>query len=67
MSKTRAVAKPISGHRAPDTPVVRERLEALGMGIPPLAHRSPEYLARFATSEIKKWSGPIRAANITLD
>jgi tripartite-type tricarboxylate transporter receptor subunit TctC len=50
-----------------DTPLVRERLEALGMGIPPLERRSPEYLSRFVTGEIEKWSGPIKAANITLD
>jgi tripartite-type tricarboxylate transporter receptor subunit TctC len=50
-----------------DTPLLRERLEGLGMGIPPPGRRSPEYLARFVTSEIKKWSSPIKAANITMD
>jgi tripartite-type tricarboxylate transporter receptor subunit TctC len=50
-----------------DTPPVRERLEGLGMVIPSPERRSPEYLARFVTSEIAKWSAPIRAANITLD
>jgi tripartite-type tricarboxylate transporter receptor subunit TctC len=50
-----------------DTPAVRERLEALGMGIPPAEQRSPQFLASFVTSEIEKWSGPIRAANIRLD
>jgi tripartite-type tricarboxylate transporter receptor subunit TctC len=50
-----------------DTPTVRERLEGLGMGIPPPEHRSPEYLARFMASEIEKWAGPIKAAGITLD
>ena len=50
-----------------DTPAVRERLEGLGMGIPPAGQRSPEFLAGFVTSEIEKWSGPIRAANIRLD
>jgi tripartite-type tricarboxylate transporter receptor subunit TctC len=50
-----------------DTPPVRERLEGLGMGIPGAEHRSPEYLAGFVTGEIEKWSGPIRAANITMD
>jgi hypothetical protein len=50
-----------------DTPLVRERLEDLGMGIPPPERRSPDYLARFVQSEIAKWSGPIKAANITLD
>jgi putative tricarboxylic transport membrane protein len=50
-----------------DTLAVRERLEGLGMGIPPPARRSPEYLARFVASEVEKWAGPIKAAGITLD
>jgi tripartite-type tricarboxylate transporter receptor subunit TctC len=50
-----------------DTPLVRQRLEGLGMSIPPPDRRSPEYLARFVASEIDKWSGPIKAANITMD
>jgi tripartite-type tricarboxylate transporter receptor subunit TctC len=50
-----------------DTPLVRERLEGLGMGIPPAEHRSPEYLGQFVTGEIEKWRGPIRAANVSLD
>jgi tripartite-type tricarboxylate transporter receptor subunit TctC len=50
-----------------DTLPVRERLEGLGMGIPPAEQRSPEFLGRFVTGEIERWSGPIRAANIRLD
>jgi len=50
-----------------DTPLVRERLEGLGMGIPPPERRSPNYLAGFVQSEIEKWRGPIRAANIAMD
>jgi tripartite-type tricarboxylate transporter receptor subunit TctC len=50
-----------------DTPLLRERLEGLCIGIPPPERRSPEYLARFVTGEFKKWSGPITAANITMD
>jgi tripartite-type tricarboxylate transporter receptor subunit TctC len=50
-----------------DTPPLRARLEGLGMDIPPPERRSPEYLSRFVTGEIEKWSGPIKAANITLD
>ncbi|HEY6255497.1 MAG TPA: tripartite tricarboxylate transporter substrate-binding protein [Xanthobacteraceae bacterium] len=50
-----------------DTPPVRERLEGLGMGIPPAARRSPDYLARFVASEIEKWAPPIKAAGISLD
>jgi tripartite-type tricarboxylate transporter receptor subunit TctC len=50
-----------------DTPLVRARLEGLGMGIAPGERRSPAYLARFVASEIEKWRDPIKAANITLD
>jgi hypothetical protein len=46
---------------------VRQRLEGLGMGIPPPERRSPDYLARFVAGEIEKWSGPIKAANMTMD
>jgi len=50
-----------------DTPAVRERLEGLGMGIPPAERRGPDYLARFVASEIEKWAAPIKAAGINLD
>jgi tripartite-type tricarboxylate transporter receptor subunit TctC len=50
-----------------DTPAVRERLEGLGMGIPPPERRSPDYLGRFVASEIEKWAAPIKAAGISLD
>jgi len=47
-----------------DTPVVRERLEGLGMGITPPERRSPNISP---ASEIEKWTGPIKAAGIALD
>ena len=50
-----------------DTPAVRERLEGLGMGIPPAERRGPDYLARCVASEIEKWAAPIKAAGINLD
>lgn len=50
-----------------DTPAVRERLEALAMGIRPPEHRSPEFLTGFVASEIQKWTAPIKAVGITLD
>lgn len=50
-----------------DTPLVRGRLERLGMGVPPAERRSPDYLARFVASEIEKWAAPIKPAGISLD
>jgi tripartite-type tricarboxylate transporter receptor subunit TctC len=50
-----------------DTPLARERLEGLGMGIPPPERRNPDYLGRFVASEIEKWAAPIKAAGISLD
>ena len=45
-----------------DTPAVQERLRAVGVTIIPPERRSPEYLAKFIPSEIKKWEGPIKAS-----
>ena len=44
-----------------DTPPVRERLEGLGMGIPPAEQRSPEYLSRFVAGEIESSAEASRA------
>jgi hypothetical protein len=43
---------------------VRERLEGLGVIVPPV-HATPEYLAHFVRSEIEKWTGPIKASGVT--
>ena len=50
-----------------DTPGVRERLEKSGLRIASPDQRSPEYLAKFVVSEIKKWAGPIKASGISMD
>jgi tripartite-type tricarboxylate transporter receptor subunit TctC len=50
-----------------DTPVVRTRLEALGLSIVPPERRGPDYLAGFVRSEIDKWAAPIRASGITAE
>jgi tripartite-type tricarboxylate transporter receptor subunit TctC len=50
-----------------DTPGVRERLEKIGLRIATPEQRSPEYLAKFVASEIKKWVGPIKASGISMD
>jgi tripartite-type tricarboxylate transporter receptor subunit TctC len=50
-----------------DTPDVRRRLEATGLRIVPPERRSPEYLAQFVVSEIKKWAAPIKASGVSMD
>lgn len=49
-----------------DRPAVRERLFAIGLGVPPPEQRSPEYLAKFVRSEIETWAGPIKASGVAI-
>ena len=50
-----------------NTPAVRERLEKLGAVVVSNERATPEYLAGFVKSEIKKWSGPIKASGASVD
>ena len=52
---------------AVDTPAVRTRFENLGVSVVAPQRRTPEYLARFVPSEIKKWAGPIKASGVHAD
>jgi tripartite-type tricarboxylate transporter receptor subunit TctC len=52
---------------AVDTPAVRTRFENLGVSVVAPQRRTPEYLARFVASEIKKWAGPIKASGVHAD
>ena len=54
----------VESQRILNLPDVRERL--LGLGAQPVGG-TPEEFARFVQSEIAKWAGVIRAANIKLD
>jgi tripartite-type tricarboxylate transporter receptor subunit TctC len=51
---------------AMNTPVMKERLKAIGSDLAGPERQSPEYLATFVAEEIKKWSGPIRASGVQL-
>jgi hypothetical protein len=51
---------------AMNTPVMKERLKAIGSDLAGPERQSPEYLATFVADEIKKWSGPIRASGVQL-
>jgi tripartite-type tricarboxylate transporter receptor subunit TctC len=48
-----------------DDPVMRKRLEDLGLDVVPPEQRSPEYLAKFLPEDIARWGKVIRAAGIT--
>jgi tripartite-type tricarboxylate transporter receptor subunit TctC len=50
-----------------DTPTVQERLKEIGVTMVTPERRSPEYLAKFVVSEIKKWADPIKASGVSLD
>jgi tripartite-type tricarboxylate transporter receptor subunit TctC len=46
---------------------VRERLEGLGLNVPPPARRTPEYLAKLIPSDLEKWAAPVRASGAATD
>src|SRR5580700_4425149 len=48
-----------------ENPVLRRRLEELGLEIVPPEQRTPEYLAKFLPEDIERWAKPIRAAGIS--
>ena len=53
--------------QALDTPLVRERLEGMGVTMPSPERRTPEYMAQFVRSEIKKWEEPIKASGAQIE
>jgi tripartite-type tricarboxylate transporter receptor subunit TctC len=50
-----------------DDPVIRERLEGLGLEIATPERRTPEYLATFLAAEVERWGKVVRAAGISAD
>jgi len=46
---------------------VRERLEGLGLNVPPPARRTPDYLAKLIPSELAKWAAPVKASGAAVD
>ena len=48
------------------TPLMQERLKAIGSDLAGPERQSPQYLANFVADEIKKWAGPIRASGVQL-
>jgi tripartite-type tricarboxylate transporter receptor subunit TctC len=52
---------------AMDQPAVQSRLHDLGATAPLADQRSPQYLQSFVDSELKKWSGVVKAAGIAAE
>jgi tripartite-type tricarboxylate transporter receptor subunit TctC len=50
-----------------DDPVMRKRLEDLGLEIVPPDRRTPQYLAQFLPREIERWAKPILASGVSGD
>ena len=50
-----------------DDPVIRKKLEDLGLEIVAPERRSPDYLAKYLPEEIERWAKPIRQAGISAD
>ena len=64
-SIVRRLAKATSD--ALDMTWVRERIEGLGLNVPPPQRRTPEYLARLVPSELEKWAAPVKASGASTD
>jgi tripartite-type tricarboxylate transporter receptor subunit TctC len=50
-----------------DTPVVRKRIEDLGLFVPKAAERGSDFLGKLVVSELDKWGPPIKAAGVSAD
>jgi tripartite-type tricarboxylate transporter receptor subunit TctC len=48
-------------------PAVQGQLNTIGVGIPPLENRSPEFLSAFIRSEIETWAVPITASGVKIE
>ena len=49
-------------NRAIDTPALRERFKTIGVVVPSPERRTPEYMTKFAASEVERWAVPIKAS-----
>jgi tripartite-type tricarboxylate transporter receptor subunit TctC len=53
--------------KAIEKPSTRDQLKKLGATIVAAERRSPDYLGRFVTDELKKWAGPVRTSGAVFD
>jgi tripartite-type tricarboxylate transporter receptor subunit TctC len=52
---------------AMNSPVVRERMQAIATNLVSYERTSPEYFKQFIVGEIQKWAVPIRASGVSAD
>ncbi|MBV8747953.1 MAG: tripartite tricarboxylate transporter substrate binding protein BugD [Xanthobacteraceae bacterium] len=50
-----------------DQRAIRERLAEIGVTVPAVERRTPEYLAKFIPTDIARWAEPIRASGVSAD
>ena len=50
-----------------DQPAIRKRLAEIGVTVPAVERRTPEYLAKFIPTDVARWAGPIRASGVSAD
>ncbi len=50
-----------------DTPSVQERMKGLGATVAKKDQQSPQWLADFVKSEVKKWEAPIKSSGVSAD
>ncbi|HEY6992202.1 MAG TPA: hypothetical protein VH397_00690 [Xanthobacteraceae bacterium] len=48
-------------------PGAPERFKGIGVTIPALERRTPDYMAKFVPSEIARWASPIKASGASAD
>ena len=48
-------------------PDIRQKMEALGLGILPAEQRTPAYLAKFLAEDVERWGKVIKAAGISVE
>jgi tripartite-type tricarboxylate transporter receptor subunit TctC len=54
-------------HAAMETPVIKARINDIGVIGMPSERRGPDYLAKCVVEEIARWEGPIKAAGLQVD
>jgi tripartite-type tricarboxylate transporter receptor subunit TctC len=50
-----------------DDPLVKKRLDELGLSIVPPERRGPDYLAAYVKEEVARWGPPIKAAGLKVE